>query len=240
MEGKLKIRLLQKPLPPHGWYFYAMVVLIGAFLLCINDEVLAGQVIQPSDLVGRGELTAQMGTGDENYIYRLLKARYRPQVGDPKYIESDLREMSRYYSRYPEAVAILSSLTSAEWTMQYDSSRWSTLAKGKNRTIDSITIKFDSRAGVKMSSLNCSQNCSVSPADALLHELLHIQILSGNLAADEINALRNNPGAHELKVIAMERKLYAHMNRRDGRQRPRRIHPSGFLFAVKCPLCPIL
>lgn len=240
MEDKLKVWLLQKPVSPYGCYFFAVAVLSISFLLCISGEVLARQVIQSSDLVGRGELPAQIGTGGNNYIYRLLKARYRPQVGDPKYVESDLREMSRYYSRYPEAVAILTGLTAAEWTMQYDSSRWSTLAKGKNRAIDSITIKFDSRAGVKMSSLHCSQDCSVSPADALLHELLHIQILSGNLAADEINALRNNPGAHELKVIAMERKLYAQMNRRDGRRQPQRNHPSGYLFAVKCPLCTVL
>jgi len=176
-------------------------------------------------------------------IYNILNEHYIKQSSDPDYIQSDLLTMANYYSRYPKVISLITSLKYKEWVLKYNESIWSTVAEGSTLQVDSATINFNTRSAAKLKLQNsCKENpvCIASPADALLHELLHTHsmLLNTNefIAQGGMNRFRY-PMKHEYEVIKLERKLYSDMSMQDGVKRPQRNEHSGRKIIASCVTC---
>jgi len=176
-------------------------------------------------------------------LYKILHDHYVKQAGDPEYIQNDLKEMASYYSLFPDVVSLISSLKQKAWTLNYDENIWSTIASGSVLQVDKATIHFNTRSAAKLKLQNsCKDNpvCIASPADALLHELLHTHSML--IKTDEfirqggMSTLRY-PYQHEYAIIKEERELYASMSQQDAIKRPQRNEHSGRKIIASCVTC---
>lgn len=178
-----------------------------------------------------------------NRIYDLLRQHYKKQDSDPDYILNDFREIANYYSSFPDVINILDSLNSKNWKLIYDEHSWVTVASGNVFQVDNVSVHFNTRSAAQLKMYNrCKENpvCIASPADALLHELLHTQSMLVKtrefLAQGGMNSVMY-PYRHEYAIIDAERKLYASMSVRDAIKRPQRIDHTGRLVKAQCPTC---
>lgn len=176
-------------------------------------------------------------------IYDLLSRRYKRQDSDPGYILDDFRDIANYYSGFPEVVDMLDNLNGKNWNLVYDERSWVTVARGNAFQISSASVHFNTRSAAQLKMYNrCKDNpvCIASPADALLHELLHAHSMLVNtrefLEQGGMNRVLY-PYKHEYAIIDAERKLYANMSRRDAIKRPQRIDHIGRLVKAQCPTC---
>lgn len=176
-------------------------------------------------------------------IYDLLQQRYKRNDSDPDYILDDFRQIAKYYSGFPEVIKILESLTNKNWQLVYDEHSWVTVASGNVFKVNNVSVHFNTRSAAQLKMYNrCKENpvCIASPADALLHELLHTQSMLVKtqefLAQGGMNAVMY-PYKHEYAIIDAERKLYATMSSRDAIKRPQRIDHTGRLVKAQCPTC---
>jgi hypothetical protein len=109
--------------------------------------------------------------------------------------------------------------------------------------VDKAVIHFNTRAAAQLLlNRQCTDNpvCIASPADALLHELLHAHSMLVDTAQFIDEGGMNNvlyPYEHEYAVIDAERKLYASMSRRDDIKRPQRTDHTGRTVLARCPIC---
>lgn len=176
-------------------------------------------------------------------IYEIFKNHYVRQIKDPKYIDSDLKEIANYYSFFPEAITLISSLKQKNWTLIYDKDIWSTIAKGGVLQVNEATIHFNTRSAAKLKlHSSCKENpvCIASPADALLHELLHTQSMLIN--TEEFisqGGMSTNfyPWKHEFAIIKKENALYASMSKSDTQKRPQRNEHFGRKIVTSCATC---
>jgi len=136
--------------------------------------------------------------------------------------------MASYYSRFPEVVALLQTLANKEWKLAYTENQWMTTVSGRLFEIEQTVIHFNTRMGAQLKLNNtCKHNpvCVASPADALLHELLHVHSMLVKteefIAQGGLNSV-TYPYKHEYSIISSERALYAHMSRYDQQKRPSR------------------
>lgn len=178
-----------------------------------------------------------------NRIYDLLQHRYKKNDSDPDYILNDFREIANYYSGFPEVIKILESLNNKNWQLVYDEHSWVTVASGNVFKVNNVSVHFNTRSAAQLKMYNrCKENpvCIASPADALLHELLHTQSMLVRtdefLAQGGMNAVMY-PYKHEYAIIDAERKLYANMSSRDAIKRPQRIDHTGRLVKAQCATC---
>ena len=176
-------------------------------------------------------------------VYDLLRRRYERRDSDPDYILADLREIADYYSGFPEIVGILDRLNDKNWRLEYNETHWLTVARGNVFQVDSASVQFNTRSAAQLKMHNhCKDNpvCIASPADALLHELLHAHSMLVNthefLAQGGMNTVMY-PYKHEYAIIDAERKLYASMSHRDAVKRPQRVDHTGRLVKAQCPTC---
>lgn len=176
-------------------------------------------------------------------LHTILSEHYIRKESDPDYIQSDLKEMAIYYSQFPEVVNLIVSLKKKDWILSYDENIWSTIASGSVLQVDNATIHFNTRSAAKLKLNNsCKDNpvCIASPADALLHELLHTHSML--IKTDEfiqqggMNTLRY-PYQHEYAIIKSERKLYASMSKSDAIKRPQRNEHAGRKVIARCVTC---
>jgi len=127
--------------------------------------------------------------------------------------------------------------------LKYRAGYWQAQAWGNRYGVDSVTIFFDSRLGAQLlNAPGCEANpaCAISPADALLHELLHAKLMlldSAHFIAEGGLNSTLYPFQHEHEVLMEENRLYQAMNQEDGRARALRQHHSGNLQRVECPAC---
>lgn len=176
-------------------------------------------------------------------IEDFLKQAYQAQASDPAGITADLRKIAEYYAGYPQAVGLIQSLASHKVVMKYRQGTWQAQAWGSQQRVDSVTIHFDTRTGAQLlDAPGCEDNpaCSISAADALLHELLHARLML--LESERFIAAGGMQGHiypydHEQEVLVMENHLYRAMNREDGRARPLRQRHTGSLQQVACAVC---
>jgi hypothetical protein len=176
-------------------------------------------------------------------IKNLLKLAYQPEAADPAYIVNDLAEIADYYAKYPQVIQLLAELQTHKLVLKYKAGNWQAQAWGNQYAVDSVTITFDTRVAAQLlNQADCQANpaCDISPADALLHELLHAKLMlvesrhfieSGGMQPTLYNY------EHEREVIANENQLYYQMNLQDGRSRPLRKEHAGRLFHVNCAAC---
>lgn len=175
-------------------------------------------------------------------IRAILFRHWRAASTDPAHIAADLTQLANYYARYPAAVTLFRSIDDKPWRLQYQPDRWASRARGNRLDVTSVDVIFDTRSGARL--LNhptCvrSSVCFISPADALLHELLHVQ----TMLFDAQHFIEVGSGGalyaerHETQVIGKENLLYQAMAAVDQRPRPQRRGHAGRLLPVACPLC---
>ncbi len=189
-----------------------------------------------------GKLTP-LNSAQAKTIFKILQSRYQRQPGDPAYIENDLREIANYYSEFPQPVALLELLKDKNWSLVYDRDNWVTTGSGNMIQVEKAVVHFNTRSAAQLRLNNgCKSNpvCVASPADALLHELLHVKSMLVNSAEFVAQGGMNNviyPYQHEYAVIDKERQLYASMSRHDHIKRPQRHEHSGRLVRARCATC---
>jgi len=176
-------------------------------------------------------------------LYRLLQSHYIKKDDDPEYINDDLKQIANYYSRFPEVLTLLNSLENKPWELSYDESSWVTTAIGNSLDVKKAVISFNTRSAAQLKlNKSCKKNpiCIASPADALLHELLHTHSMLVNtetfLAQGGMGGMMY-PYTHEYSIIDAERHLYAKMSQRDEIKRPQRREHTGRLVKANCPTC---
>ncbi len=176
-------------------------------------------------------------------IFSILQNHYNKQNTDPDHILDDLKEIANYYSNFPEVVAMLKSLDNKSWQLSYDENNWVTVASGNIFQIEKAVIHFNTRAAAQLRLNNgCQQNpvCIASPADALLHELLHTHSMLVNTSEFIAQGGMSHvmyPYKHEYAIIEAERKLYAMMSKQDEIKRPQRNDHTGRIVKAHCPTC---
>jgi hypothetical protein len=183
-------------------------------------------------------------TGQAAELEVILQQHYVAQPDDPPYLLEDFKELARYFSRYPEAVALLTALKDEPWQLAYRKDTFLTEVRGSRVQVRAVTVNFDSRAAAKLRNrkacITQPDACTASPADALLHELLHAEsaLLSPRefIAQGGLNSVIY-PYAHEYAVIKREGNLYRAMSGLDGQLRPHRNAHSGKLVASSCVTC---
>ena len=176
-------------------------------------------------------------------LRRILHDHYQASPESPAYLASDLGEMAAYYAGFPEVVSLVRRLESYSWRLVYQKETWTARARGTAADVHSVEISFDPRAAAQLR-LNprcgSSPACIASPADALLHELLHADaMLSDTRRFIEQGGMSGfvYPYAHEDDVLSEERRLYQQMTKRDGVPRPHRTYHTGRLIEASCAVC---
>lgn len=183
-------------------------------------------------------------TEDSEVIERILLDHYRAAASDPAHVKADLIQISRYLSQYPEAVSLITSLADQHWQLSHADNTFETEVRGNALQVHAVTIKFDSRTAAKLRSHRSCETqanaCIASPADALLHELLHAHsalLETKTFVAQGGMGSALYPYAHEYDVIKKENQLYRAMSMRDGIDRPQRHRHAGKLVASSCSFC---
>lgn len=182
-------------------------------------------------------------TGVAARMFDILEQRYQRHSTDPDYVLDDFKKLANYYSGFPEVIAMLDRLKTRKWRLIYREHHWATVASGNVFQVDNATVYFDTRSAAQLRLYNhCQGNpvCIASPADALLHELLHAHSMLVNtgefLAQGGMNTVLY-PYKHEYAIIEAERKLYARMSLRDNIKRPQRFDHAGRFVQAQCPTC---
>ena len=176
-------------------------------------------------------------------LYKVLISHYQLRTSDPKYIKEDLKKMADYYSNYPEVVSLFAAINDKNWQLNFDENNWTTIASGNMINIEQAEVRFNTRSAAQLR-LNdsCKQNpvCIASPADALLHELLHVHSIFNNTETFLAQGGMNNvlyPYQHERTIIKQERELYKKMSNNDGIKRPYRHSHAGRIVKANCSTC---
>ena len=176
-------------------------------------------------------------------LFETLNKRYIRQESDPDYVLNDLKEIANYYSGFPESVRLIEELENKNWSLSFDEDNWLTTGSGSTLSVDKAVIHFNTRSAAQLRLNNgCSDNpiCIASPADALLHELLHAHSMLVNGEEFIAQGGMNNvvyPYEHEYAVIDAERSLYAKMSNQDNVKRPQRREHSGRTVKARCSTC---
>lgn len=177
-------------------------------------------------------------------IERILLDHYQTAASDPDHVKADLVQISRYLSQYPEAVDLITSLAEQPWQLSHADNTFETEVRGNAFQVQAVNIKFDSRAAAKLRSHRSCETranaCIASPADALLHELLHAHSALLKTKTFVAQGGMNSalyPYAHEYDVIKKENQLYRAMSMKDGIDRPQRHRHAGRLVASSCSFC---
>lgn len=158
-----------------------------------------------------------------------------------EFSEQDLRLVAEYFSQFPEVGELVDRLRDHHFKLIPTRNRWMTQADIRNSGIADVRVYFSLHSAAQthfMHGCGGQPACTTSPADALLHELIHVSLIyrqPGQFMTSAANT--GYPHAHENEVIAEERRLYEHMTRTDGLPRPQRRQHAGHLVAVSSPVC---
>lgn len=212
--------------------------------LISNNGVLSNirdQLETSSIKTERNNLSSQQHT--TYTLFKILRTRYKKDNNDPPHIVSDLKKIADYFSHYPEVIALLNAIKDKNWVLVFDQDNWSTIASGNLFEIERAEIHINTRSAAQLR-LNdsCKDNpvCIASPADALLHELLHVHSMFNNtekfMAQDGMNNTLY-PYQHERNIIKQERELYKNMSNKDGVKRPSRLSHAGRIVRANCSTC---
>lgn len=179
-------------------------------------------------------------------IERILTSHFSSEKGDLLDIDitDEINSLAKYYAKHPEAVSLIESIADASWQLKYAPHTFQTDISGSRMSINKVTVYFDPRSGAKLKFYDkCSDKkpfCVASPADALLHELLHVQTIVNDteeFIAQGGLGQHAYPVEHERLTILKENILYKSMSRRDQQHRPIRSEHSGRHVLVSCVTC---
>lgn len=177
-------------------------------------------------------------------IHKLLLERWRSDQSDPTDLNNDLKTMAAYYSQFPIVRMLFHELAQYEWQLHYAAHTFSTRVAGSRLRVDSVKVYFDPRSAAQFKfNRACAEKmrfCVASPADVLLHELLHAHSVLGSpskFIAQGGMESHMYPFAHERQTIAQEQALYVAMSAVDKLPRPLRNEHTGRPIAVACATC---
>jgi len=176
-------------------------------------------------------------------VKKILSQHYLVRASDPHYIKQDINSMANYYSQFPDVISLLLSIKDKSWLLVYTDKNWTTSVEGSRLNIEHAIVSFNTRSASKLKFNNsCNNNpvCIASPADALLHELLHVKsmFLDSNefIAQGGMNQHRY-PVQHEHTILQEERVLYRSMTKLDNTKRPYRNEHQGKAISAQCVIC---
>ena len=176
-------------------------------------------------------------------LFNILSTRFQKDKKDPQYILDDLRKIANYYSNFPEVVSLFHAIKNKNWTLKFDQDNWTTIASGNVFEIEKAEVHINTRSAAQLR-LNdsCKNNpvCIASPADALLHELLHVHTMFNDTKTFMTQGGMNNllyPYQHERSIIKQERELYKKMSQSDNIKRPSRHSHAGRIVKANCSTC---
>lgn len=178
-----------------------------------------------------------------NRIAAFLNQHYLRQPGDPVNITHDFDEIAAYFAKFPDVIRLLQEIQGPKLQLIYKKNHWQAKVSVTATRVEKVEVSFDTRLGAQfMQHQHCQGNpaCHATPADLLLHELLHAKLMLVH-SQDFIDQGGLQPTLylfeHEREVIALENALYDHMTQQDGMSRPIRKRHSGTLLQVRCALC---
>ena len=215
-------------------------------LQLISNNKIREQIqysVKSANLMEETDKQVQIKSALAQSIFEVLHSRYQKQKSDPEYIVDDLKEIANYYSDFPESVTLLEELKNKNWILSFDEHNWVTTGSGTMLQVDKAVIHFNTRSAAQLRLNNgCADNpvCIASPADALLHELLHTHSMLVESEEFIAQGGMNNviyPYKHEYAVIDAERKLYSRMSTQDNVKRPQRREHTGRIVKANCPTC---
>ncbi|WP_086931394.1 hypothetical protein [Agarilytica rhodophyticola] len=205
----------------------------------LEEQTISNQRLQGDERV---ELYADKTTIDD--INNILLTHLVPQEDDPKSMVGDIQELAAYYARHPEAVSLIKSIENEDWQLRYAPYTFQTDVNGSQLKIEDVVVYFDPRSAAKLKFYDkCSHKkpfCVASPADALLHELLHVQTIVKDTHAFIAQGGMGKylyPAEHERLTILKENILYKSMSIRDKHPRPIRSEHTGRHVLVSCVTC---
>ena len=231
---------------------HSMPLMAGdAFANIANTLGIIPQSSHPHNTTNNHQnLFTQQQTDDFSLASNKLEKRLLKILTDhlsvsnsPYYLTEDLMDMAAYYAQFPHVVELFNSIADYPWTLEYQKNRWSTQLRGTPLSVQSAIIRFDTRAAAQfMLRPQCRQNpqCIASPADALLHELLHVQAAFLDTKRFIVNGGMNRlsyPMLHEMEIINQEKLMYKAMQKLDGKQRPLRTKHIGKISRASCVTC---
>jgi len=189
------------------------------------------------------QINEHINTTLARQLFAILDTHYLRKASDPNYVREDLKQIAEYYSRFPDVVALLDPLKNKNWELAYDADNWDTVGIGSLLEVYKAVIHFNTRSAAQLLlNRKCRDNpvCIASPADALLHELLHTHsMLIDSEKFIEQGGMNTAmyPYAHEYAILDAERKLYASMSAIDEVRRPQRMEHTGHAVYAHCPVC---
>ena len=177
-------------------------------------------------------------------VYETLRSHLEKSAAVPAGFDQDLRELAVYFSRYEPAARLIARLRPLKWSIEYRPGTWAVEVAASPFEINAVTVHADTRSAVRIygrrACLDEPTKCLRIPADALLHELLHVELIlldKQRFLAQRAPATEFGECEHENEVIEREARLFAEMTTSDRTSRPmRRLH-QGTLFAVGCVTC---
>lgn len=177
-------------------------------------------------------------------ITRILLDHWQTTPDDPHSLEQDLKDMAGYFSRFPAVQALFQSLENGEWQLTFAPKTFATSVTGSRLHVDHITVQFDPHSAAQFKFHKACRTktpfCVASPADVLLHELLHTQSILADPEAFIAEGGMNSfiyPYQHERQTIEKEKLLYQAMSKVDQVPRPLRSEHTGRHIAVACTTC---
>lgn len=178
------------------------------------------------------------------FIRSVLLDHWQQTSNDPPSLMQDLEKMASYFSQFPQVHALFKALDAQDWSLRYGDKTFETKIEGKNMAIENIEVVFDPRSAAQFRfNKACDVKkpyCIASPADVLLHELLHVRSILANpqefIASGGLSNMLY-PYEHERNTIESERKLYRAMSAHDEQARPLRNEHSGRHVLVACVTC---
>lgn len=219
-----------------------------ASIKAFMTNLSSADIQKPSDLGVRNPLASEPFTeAQEDWqkkIAGILTDHWQPGENDPENMVEKISALANYYSQFPEVRRLLVALSDLPWHMQYSKNRYLTEVFGTQKAVHSARIYFDPASAAQLqfsdSCIESSPVCVASPADVLLHELLHVHqvfVDPVRFIAQTAAAKGSYPHAHEEKTIELEQQLYRSMSSVDNLQRPSRSAHVGRSVAVRCFTC---
>ncbi len=177
-------------------------------------------------------------------VEHVLFEHYLPGEDDPKYFKQELSNLAKYISRYPSSIQLIRALRKKAWGIRYKARSFETKITGSRMQIVSVDVYFDPRSAAQLKFHRaCAKkraHCIASPADAFLHELLHVK----SVVLDPLKFLMKGgmetalyPYSYEMNIIDEENLLYRSMTKIDSQPRPIRREHYGKYTVARCVTC---
>ena len=181
---------------------------------------------------------------NQKSIFDILNKHYESKVTDPEGMHKVLIDLAVYYSTYPKTNSLIKNMGEKNWILKYSQKGFRTEFVGDLFGVNDVVIYFNPSSAAKLKFYSsCSKKkafCVASPADALLHELLHTESILSDFESFIVDGGLNPnvyPIKHERRTIKKENKIYHSMTQQDEHPRPIRFEHRGSHTYASCVTC---